>query len=159
MRCLHSPTLCLLISHCDWQCSDFWVSIAQSRFLHESHTSVDEMDRDMAGLAEALRQGHSRRNRMTLASCIPPEILAVIFEFVKQESFGEYEDMGDKDRGNGEVEESKVKVMGWITFSVCSLLSVAEFMRGRLILIQHICQRWRQVRSSPSLRSYIADSL
>ncbi|VDC03382.1 unnamed protein product, partial [Peniophora sp. CBMAI 1063] len=112
---------------------DFWLSIAQNRFLHESHTDIEEMDRDMAGLAEALRLGHARRNRMTRAACIPPEILAVVFEFVKQESFGEYEDMGDKDRGNGEVEEAKVKVMGWITFS-------------------HICQRWRQVAlSTPGL--------
>ena len=112
--------------------SDFWVSIAQDRFLHESHTSIEEIDRDMAGLAEALRRGRARRNRMTLASIIPPEILAVIFEFVKQESFGEYEDMGDKERGNGEVEESKVKVMGWITFSV---RSVTELMRRGLISI------------------------
>lgn len=98
-------------------CSEFWLSYAQRRFLDESHTDIDELDRDMAGLAEVLRLGRARRNRMTLASRIPPEILAVVFEFVKQESFGEYEDMGDKDR-NGEVEESKVKVMGWITFSV-----------------------------------------
>jgi hypothetical protein len=108
---------------------DFWFPLARSRFLDEKNEDLETIDRDLDAMAHVLRLGRVRRNRMILAACLPAEILAAVFEFVKQEVYGEYEDIGDKEReGNMGDDEPKVKIMGWNTFS-------------------HVCQRWRQVRN------------
>jgi hypothetical protein len=107
---------------------DVWLPLARERFLHPENTNVSTIDEDLDELADVLQRGRERRNSMVPAARLPSEVLANIFEYAKHEYYGEYEDIGERDREGQTVEdEQKIKVMGWNTFS-------------------YVCRRWRQVR-------------
>ncbi|KAG1756917.1 uncharacterized protein EDB91DRAFT_1095163 [Suillus paluster] len=60
--------------------------------------SLDQLDEDIAALAESLRILRSRRNAAVFISCLPSEILATIFtHIVEEESFKSYVNTGNTD--------------------------------------------------------------
>ncbi|KAI0028485.1 hypothetical protein K488DRAFT_89683 [Vararia minispora EC-137] len=147
--------------------TDFWQPLANARFLADTNTDLTAIDIELDALASVLRAGRERRNGMVAASRLPAEVLATIFEFVKQEAYGEYEDIGDKER-EGNVtpeEEPRLRIMGWINFSqVCqrwrrvSVRVLATPIRGSVVALSfpHI---WREIKFSHTGPSWAGEML